>query len=231
MKHSTEVVLVHGGWADASSWLPVIVRLQSKGITVSAAHLPLTSFKEDVAALNRHLNSRANGVLVVCHSYGGNVATQVTGTSQKAIGVAYIAALAPDLGKPFGSFLMEHPGEYHPNLTPDANGLLWATEEVFAHGMGQDLSPDQCQVLWATQSPISLGVFGESVSDEGWRVLPCSYLICEDDRILSPLVQETLALKIAARISRLKSGHLPMVSHPDDVTSFIENSLTALRTV
>jgi pimeloyl-ACP methyl ester carboxylesterase len=122
----------------------VIIRLQSKGITVSAAHLPLTSFQEDVAALNRHLNSRADRVLVVCHSYGGNVATQAVGTNQNVIlGMAYIAALAPDLGKTFGSFLMEHPGECLPKLTPDANGLLWATEEVFAQGMAQDLSPDQ----------------------------------------------------------------------------------------
>jgi alpha-beta hydrolase superfamily lysophospholipase len=89
----------------------VIIRLQSKGITVSAAHLPLTSFQEDVAALNRHLNSRADRVLVVCHSYGGNVATQAVGTNQNVMGMDYIAALATDLGKPFGSFLMEHPGE------------------------------------------------------------------------------------------------------------------------
>jgi pimeloyl-ACP methyl ester carboxylesterase len=109
MKHAIEVVLVHGGWADASSWLQVIIRLQSRGITVSAAHLPLTNFQEDVGALNRHLNSRADRVLVVCHSYGGNVATQAVGTNQNVMGMAYIAALAPDLGKPFGSFLMEHP--------------------------------------------------------------------------------------------------------------------------
>ena len=230
MKDSIEVVLVHGGWADASSWLQVIIRLQSRGITASAAHLPLTSFQEDVAALNRHLDSRANRVLVVCHSYGGNVATQAVATNQNVMGMAYIAALAPDLGKPFGSFLMEHPGEYQPKLTPDVNGLLWATEEVFAQGMAQDLGPNQWQLLWATQKPISLTVFGASVSDEGWRVRPCSYLICEEDRILSPLVQETLALKIAAQISRVKSSHLPMLSHPDDVTSFIEKSLRILRT-
>lgn len=89
----------------------MIIRLQSKGITVSAAHLPLTSFQEDVAALNRHLNSRADRVRVVCHSYGGNVATQAVGTNQNVMGMDYIAALAPDFGKPFGSFLMEHPGE------------------------------------------------------------------------------------------------------------------------
>jgi pimeloyl-ACP methyl ester carboxylesterase len=120
MKQSIEVVLVHGGWADASSWLQMITRLQSRGITVSAAHLPLTSFREDVAALNRHLNSRADRVLVVCHSYRGNVATQVVGTNQNVAFIAYIAALAPDLGKPFGSFLMEHPGDTNQSssLTP-----------------------------------------------------------------------------------------------------------------
>jgi hypothetical protein len=109
------------------------------------------------------------------------VATQAVGTNQNVMGMAYIAALAPDLGKLFGSFLMEHPGEYQPKITPDANAFLWATEEVFARGMAQDLSPNQASV-GGTQKPISLTVFGASVSDEGWRVRPCSYLICEEDR-------------------------------------------------
>ena len=219
---SLELVLVHGGWSDGSCWSSVISHLMDVGIEASAAQLPLSSFDEDVMALRHHLEARQGKTILVGHSYGGLVMTQVGGESAQTVGLVYVAASIPLPGEGLGSFLLKNPGAYQAQFTPDKNGLLWASEGVFAEGLAQDLCSRQRRLLVSVQKPLSAAIFGANISVEGWRNKPCWYLISEDDRILSPTTQRALAHKINAKTGMVSGGHMSPISQPKKVAQFLQ---------
>ncbi|MFZ0589996.1 MAG: alpha/beta fold hydrolase, partial [Bryobacteraceae bacterium] len=155
------VVLVHGAWADGSSWREVICLLQRQGIRVIAAPIPLTSLTNDVAALRRVLERTDGPVLLAAHAYAGAVISVPNEERIKAL--VYIAALTPDEGETVAQvFYREKPHPVAPNLVPDAHGFIWMPEDGFLNAFAHNASPDLAAMLAAVQRPISLQCINEA---------------------------------------------------------------------
>src|SRR5215469_8995914 len=154
--HSNDagVVLIHGAWADGSSWSKIIRPLAAEGIRVSAPSLPLTSFRDDVAALDRALERMPGSVILAGHAYGGAVIGATR--SDKVRALVYVAALAPDDGETVANVFYRteaHPRA--PKLAPDAHGLIYLPDEAFGAAFAQDAGAEELAVLASVQKPIS----------------------------------------------------------------------------
>src|SRR5215469_217540 len=165
------VVLVHGAWADGSSWNDVTGALLSKGLNVLAAPIPLTSLSDDIAALDRVLERTSGSLVLVAHAYGGAV---IAGsTNERVRSLAYIAALAPDEGETVAEvFYREKPHPEAPELAPDAHGFIWMPREAFATAFAQNASADRAALFAATQRPIAIACIQEKALRPAWRVKP-----------------------------------------------------------
>jgi pimeloyl-ACP methyl ester carboxylesterase len=214
------IVLVHGAFADGSSWSDVIPLLQAKGYHVTAVQNPLTSLADDVAATRRVLERQKGDVLLVGHSWAGAVVTEA-GNADNVKGIVYLSALVPDSNESVVELLQKRSAPMD-GLVPDANGLVWLDDpDAFAHVMAGDVPPDRVAVLAATQQPMSAKAFGEKIQQAAWQSKPTWYLITEGDNALPTPVQQWLASHIGARTSTIKSSHMSMVSHPSFVADFI----------
>src|SRR5215813_2288308 len=181
----TSVVLVHGAWADGSSWSEIIAPLQSKGLDVLAAPIPLTSLSDDVAALERALERTKGPVILVAHAYAGAVIA--ASTNARVQSLVFIAALAPDEGETVAEvFYREKPHPEAPQLAPDAHGLIWTTHEGFGAAFSQYASPGRVALLAATQRPIAIACIQEKAPRPAWKIKPSLYLIAEEDRMINP---------------------------------------------
>ena len=155
---TASVVLVHGAWADGSSWAKVIKPLQSHGLKALAAPIPLTSLSDDIAALERALERTDGPVVLVAHAYAGAVIA--ASSNERVRSLVFIAALTPDEGETVGEvFYREKPHPKAPQLAPDAHGLVWLPDEEFGAAFCQHASPEQAALLAAVQRPIALAVF------------------------------------------------------------------------
>jgi pimeloyl-ACP methyl ester carboxylesterase len=224
---NVSVVLVHGAWADGSSWGAVIERLQRQGINAIAAPLPLTSLGDDVAALDRVLERIDGPVVLAGHAYAGAVigATRAANVA----GLVYVAALAPDEGETVGDVF--HRGEPHPQapqLAPDRHGFIWLPADAFPGAFAQDATPEQLAVLAAVQRPIAAACIGEAVGRPLWRDRPSWFLIAEQDRMIDPATQRFTADRMEARVRSYAVDHTPIVTAPDVVTDVI---VDAVRTI
>jgi pimeloyl-ACP methyl ester carboxylesterase len=217
------IVLVHGAFADGSSWSAVITRLQRKGYHVTAVQNPLTSLADDVAATQRVLDRQQGSVILVGHSWGGTVVTQA-GLAPNVVGLVYLSALAPDSGESTGDLLgrLAAPA---PGFVPDKDGLLWLDDPTaYRAVMAGDLSAAQAARLAATQQPIAASAFTDKVTTAAWRSKPSWYLVTENDKALPPQVQRTLAKGMGAKTQSAKSSHMSPVSRPDAVVAVIETA-------
>jgi pimeloyl-ACP methyl ester carboxylesterase len=224
------ILLVHGAWADGSSWNSVITSLNADGYNVTAVQLPLTSLAEDVAALQRALARETGKTLLVAHSYGGVVITQA-GNDPKVGGLVYFAAYAPDNGESVLDLNGQAPATpIMSDLQQDANGYLTLTAAGVAADFAPDLTSDQQTTIAATQGPISApGAFAAKVSQVAWRILPSWYVVSSNDHVISPTLEATMAKRMNATTTTLSSGHLAMLSHPADVTKVVENAAASLK--
>lgn len=226
-KAKATVVLVHGAWADGSSWGPVIQGLERHGVDVVAAPLPLTSRQDDVAALERTLERVEGPVVLVGHAYAGAVIGQARGDHVKAL--VYVAALAPDEGETVAEvFGRGTPHPLAPALAPDAHGLIWLPRAAFAEAFAQDAPPEVAQRLAAVQRPIALSCITTPVGRPRWRDLPTWYLLAERDRMIVQGTQAFMAERMRATVIRHPADHTPSLTAPDAVVDVI---LTALRAV
>jgi pimeloyl-ACP methyl ester carboxylesterase len=215
------VVLVHGAWANGSSWAKVIPRLEAKGYHVVAVQLPLTSLTDDVAAVNRALKLEDGPVVLVGHSYGGAVITEA-GNDPKVKALVYVAAFAPDRGESaFGISKAAPQVPIGNEIRPDDAGFLKITPKGIFEDFGQDLSESEKQVLAATQGPTSVNALGGNISVPAWKSKPSSYIVASQDRAVSPELEKQTAAKINADVTVVSSSHLVMLSHPDEVTAVI----------
>src|SRR5215472_16862745 len=179
------VVLVHGAWADGSSWNDVIGPLQSKGLNVLAAPIPLTSLSDDVAALDRALERTGGPVVSVAHAYAGAVIA--ASTNERVQSLVFIAALAPDEGETVAEmFYRDKPHPQAPQLAPDAHGFIWIPQAGFAAAFAQHASPTRAALFAATQRPIAVACIQEQASRPAWKARPSWYLIAEEDRMINP---------------------------------------------
>jgi pimeloyl-ACP methyl ester carboxylesterase len=214
------VVLVHGAWADGSSWSKVIAELRSQGVRAVAAPLPLTSLADDVTALERTLERVAGPVVVVANAYAGAVIGAVS--AAKVAALVYVAALAPEEGETVGDiFYRVEPHELAPVLGPDQHGLIWLPEEAFGRAFAQNGSELEQALLAATQRPLAAACLVDPVPRPAWKDRPSWFLVAEDDRMIPVGNQRFMAARMKAHAREVPVDHMPMVTASSTVTSVV----------
>jgi pimeloyl-ACP methyl ester carboxylesterase len=222
-----EVTLVHGAWADGSSWTEVIKPLQSKGLKVQAAPIPLTSLSQDVAALERALERTDGPVVLVAHAYAGAVIASCNNERVRAL--VFVAALTPDEGETVGEvFYREKPHPEAPQLTPDRDGFLWLPNQAFGKAFCQHAQPEQAALLAATQRPIALACIQEKSPRPAWKTKPSWYMVAREDRMINPATQLFLSRRMGARTRFEMIDHTPLVTAPGLVVEMILEAVTSL---
>jgi pimeloyl-ACP methyl ester carboxylesterase len=215
------IVLVHGAWADGSCWSKVILGLDGKGFHTTAVQLPLTSFEEDVAAAKRALALEEGPVVLVGHSYGGSVITEV-GIDSKVAGLVYIAAFSPDAGESAGALLASvPPSPLATEMRQDAEGFLKMTRAGMYESFAQDLTDPEKSILFAVHAPTSGKVLGGNITIPAWKTKPSSYVVAANDRAIPPVLEQTMSKKIGAKTTSITSSHLVMLSNPEKVVEII----------
>jgi pimeloyl-ACP methyl ester carboxylesterase len=214
------VVLVHGAYADGSSWSEVIERLQAAGVTATAVQNPLTSVADDVAATRLILAQHAEPTILVGHSYGGTVISEA-GADPHVVGLVYVAARAPDAGEDYAALAKTF-------ATPPAtaglvfkNGFGSLTEQAFLHDFANGIDRRRARALYAVQGHISATLFSDKTTVAAWRSKPSWYAISKRDRTTSPQLERFLAKRMKAKTIELDSGHLSLISHPRQITELI----------
>jgi pimeloyl-ACP methyl ester carboxylesterase len=229
MRNQMTVVLTHGAWADGSSWSKVIAALSQKGIKGVAVPLPLTSFADDVAALDRTLERVQGPVLLAGHAYAGAVIGATRNPQVK--GLVYIAALAPAEGQTVADvFYMNAPHSLAPKLAPDSHGLIWLPDEAFAAAFAPNASPEEQAVLAAIQRPISPACITVPVGRPLWLDLPTRYLLAEQDRMIVPQTQHFMADRMKAQVTIHPVDHTPSVTAPTAVVDLLIDAANAINT-
>lgn len=214
------VVLVHGAWADGSSWGRVIAELRSAGVKSVAAPLPLTSLADDMAALERTLERAASPVVLVANAYAGAIIQSVS--AEKVAALVYVAALAPVEGETVGDiFYRVEPHELAPVLGPDQHGLIWLPEDAFPRAFAQHGSDLDQALLAATQRPLAAACLVDPVPRPAWKDRPSWFLVTMDDRMIPAENQRFMAERMKARVHEVPADHMPMVTAPSLVTSVV----------
>ena len=216
------VVLVHGAWADGSSWAKVIPLLEAKGLHVVAVQNPLTSLADDVAATKRIIDAQDGPVLLVGHSYGGAVITEA-GNNPKVAGLVYVAAFAPDAGESAlsqGKQFDATPGGGE--IRPIEDGFLVLTSKGVEEDFAPDLSPAERKLVYATQGPTAAaGALAAPVTTAAWKSKPSWFIIASNDRMIAPEQERVTARRMNAKVLTLPTSHVPMLSKPKEVADFI----------
>jgi pimeloyl-ACP methyl ester carboxylesterase len=222
------VVLVHGAWADGSSWAKVIAPLAADGFDVIAAPLPLTSFADDVAALNRTLERAKGPVVLVGHAYAGAV---IAGTrDEKVKALVYISALAPDEGEKVADvFYRLPPHPKAPKLAPDNHGLIYLPHEAFADAFAPNATAEEQGVLEAVQRPISPACITVPVERPLWQDRPSWFLIAEQDHMILHETQRFMAERMKARVHSHPVDHTSIVTAPSVVVDIIREAIATVR--
>lgn len=217
------VVLVHGAFADGSSWSRVIPLLQRKGYHVTAVQLPLTSLADDVAATRRVLERQSGDVILVGHSWGGVVVTEA-GNAAAVKGIVYVSALVPDSSESAGTMLQRFNAPME-GLKPDEAGLIWLDDAAaFQSVMASDLPLATARAFAAVQKPIAARSFDEVVTRAAWRDKATWYLRTDGDHALPFPVQQKISEQLKGQTVTIKSSHLSLLSHPRQVASLIERA-------
>ncbi len=218
------VVLVHGAWADGSSWAKIIARLAADGVKAVAAPLPLTSFHDDVTALDRSLERVNPPVVLAGHAYAGAVIGATRSDKVKAL--VYVAALAPDEGETVADvFTRGKPHPQAPMLAPVALGLIYLPEAAFAAAFAQNASKEELAVLAAVQRPISPACITVRVGRPLWKDRPAWFLIAEQDRMIVQENQRFMAERMKARLRSHAVDHTPLVTAPSHVLDIIREAI------
>jgi pimeloyl-ACP methyl ester carboxylesterase len=222
------VVLVHGAWADGASWSNIIIPLSAEGVRVSAPPLPLTSFGDDVAALDRALERLPGPVVLAGHAYGGAV---IGGTrSEKVRALVYVAALAPDEGETVANvFYRAEPHPQAPALAPDPHGMIYLPDVAFGTAFAQNAGAEELAVLAAVQHPISPACITVPVPRPLWKDRPTWFLVAEQDRMIAPQTQRFMAQRMGARVRSHAVDHAPILSAPPVVLDVLHDAIAAVR--
>jgi pimeloyl-ACP methyl ester carboxylesterase len=221
--YDANVVLVHGAWADGSSWAKIIAPLAVDGIKV-AAPLPLTSFRDDVAALDRTLERVTGPVVLAGHAYAGAVIGATRSAKVKAL--VYVAALAPDEGETVADvFYRTEPHPQAPKLAPDGHGLIYLPEAAFTAAFAQHATVGELTVLAAVQRPILPACITVVMERPLWKDRPTWFLVAEQDRMIVGENQHFMAERMKARTHAHPVDHLPMVTAPFVVLDIIREAI------
>jgi pimeloyl-ACP methyl ester carboxylesterase len=225
------IVLVHGAWADASSWAEVIERLQREGFTCTAPPNNLRGPSSDAASVRAYLGTLPGTVVLVAHSYGGFVITNAATGLPNVKALVYVDAFMPDEGQPAGALTgadsalaaaATDPASLF-KLVPNADGVVdgYLLPETVAASFANDLSPEQVALITATQRPAAVAGFGEPSGPPAWRGIPAWAVIGLQDRIITPGSQRQMAEHANAQITEVDASHVSMISKPDVITDVI----------
>ncbi len=221
MAKASNVILVHGAWADGSLWSKVIPLLQARRLFVTAVQLPLTSLEADVATVKRAIALEDGPILLAGHSYGGVVIT-AAGNDPKVVGLVYIAAFAPDAGESAGSLgASVEPAPLGAKIRPDKEGFLKLSESGIENDFAQDLTPAEKNVLFAAQGPTADAALAGNVPVAAWKTKPNWYLVATQDRAIQPALQRAMAKKIKATTIEVTSSHVAMLARPEETAKLI----------
>jgi pimeloyl-ACP methyl ester carboxylesterase len=219
------IVLVHGAFADGSSWSKVIPVLERDGYTVIAVQNPLTSLPDDVATTKRVIDAQKGSVVVVGHSYGGSVITDAAAGNPNVKALVYVAAFAPDAGESISAAGARFaPPPLNSALAPDAAGFLYIDREKFHDVFCQDVPAAEARIMAATQKPVNGSAFGALTVNAAWKGIPSWYIVCSDDRAINPELERFYAKRIGATTTEIKASHVPFLSHPKEVARVIEDA-------
>jgi pimeloyl-ACP methyl ester carboxylesterase len=223
------IVLVHGAWADGSSWSAVIPRLQADGYTVTAPQFPMNALADNVARLRLVLSRQDGPTIVAGHSYGGQIITALGTDAPNVVGLVYIAAFGLDEGESIGALLEGGPpSPALAHLDIDAQGFAWLPEDDFVNHFAADVDPVKARVMYAVQQPLHTSALADVMGVPAWRSLPSWFLIADGDQAIPPDAQRQFAARMGADAVEVASNHVAMVSHPEEA---LERILAAANAV
>jgi pimeloyl-ACP methyl ester carboxylesterase len=229
MKDRPNILLVHGAWADGSSWSAVIERLQADGFHVTAPQFPLTSLADDVARLRQVLEFQDGPTIVAGHSYGGQIMTALGTDAPNVVGLVYIAAFGLDEGESLGALLSQGPvTPALAHLFTDKRGYGWLSEDDFVDHFAADVDPTKARVMYAVQQALAASAFEDVMGVPAWKSLPSWYLVAADDQAIPPAAERQFAARMGAIAVEAPSSHVPMVSNPGAVVELIETAAAAV---
>ena len=219
-QRATNVVLVHGLFADGSSWSNVIPLLQARGLNVTSVQNPLTTLEEAVAACRKELDRQDGPTVLAGHSFSGMIVTEA-GVHPNVSALVYVAARAPDAGEDYAALAARFPAP------PASAGIVYdgdegrLSEQAFLRDFAGDVPPSRARVLFAVQQPFRKALLTGRTTQAAWRTKPSFYAVSTEDRTINPDLQRYMASRMAARTVELRSSHVSLISHPREVASLI----------
>jgi pimeloyl-ACP methyl ester carboxylesterase len=232
------VVLVHGAFADASSWNGVISRLLAQGYPVVAAANPLRGLKVDAEYLAAILTSIPGPVVLVGHSYGGAVVTNAATGNANVVGLVYVAAFAPDEGETNGELTGRLPGstlgpaQSPPVALPDGGAEVSIQQDKFWQQFAADIPEADAKLAAATQRPVALAAFTDVSGPPAWKAIPSRFIYGDQDKAILAALHAFMAQRAQSRqtVEIKGASHVVMISHPDEVAEMIHQSAVAHAT-
>jgi pimeloyl-ACP methyl ester carboxylesterase len=229
MADQPNIVLVHGAWADGSCWSGVIRLLQRAGYNVTAPQFPLTALADNVARLRQVLAAQTGPIVVAGHSYGCQIMTALGADAPNVVGLVYISGFALDEGESIGAlFAQGEPTPAIAHLRIDEQGFAWLPHDDFVHHFAPDVDPIEASVMYAVQQPLSVSAYDDVMGTPAWKNLPTWYAVAQNDEVIPPDVERLFAKRMGATTTELTSGHVGMVSHPDEVAGLIQTAAQSI---
>jgi pimeloyl-ACP methyl ester carboxylesterase len=223
------IVLVHGGFVDASGWQAVQEKLTNDGYNVMVTQQPTASLQEDVAYTNRVINAAPGPVLLVGHSYGGAIITQA-GNARKVKGLVYVAAFAPDKNESVEMLIKNPvPGAPVPPLLAPQDGFLMLDQAKFAAAFAADVDPKISSFMAKSQVPWGVKALSGKIDEASWHTKPSYYLVAKDDKMIPPEAQRQMSQRIRATVTEVPGSHAIYVSQPKAVAELIERAARELE--
>jgi pimeloyl-ACP methyl ester carboxylesterase len=223
------IVLVHGAWADGSSWRGVIGRLQQAGHNVTAPQFPLNTLPDNVARLRQVLALQDGPTVLAGHSYGGQIMTALGTDAPNVVALVYVAGFGLDQGESIGALLGQ--GEPTPavaHIRVDDQGFAWLPQDDFLTHFAPDVDPAEANIMFAVQQPLTMSAFDDVMGTPAWKNLPSWFAVAQHDEVIPPDGERLFAQRMGATVVEFDSSHVVMVSHPEEIADLIE---TAIRDV
>ena len=221
------IVLVHGAFADGSSWSKIIPVLEKDGYNVIAVQNPLATFADDVATTRRVIDGQGGPVIVVGHSYGGAVMTNAATGAANVKALVYVAAFGPDDNESIGPLIEKYPTKLGTALVPDSAGFLYIDRAKFNEIFAADVSGTELSVMAAAQKPIHSAIFGQVFGKPAWKAIPSWFLVAQQDQVINPDLERMFAKRMGATTREVNTSHVPFVSKPAAVIEMIEEAAKA----
>jgi len=221
------IVLVHGAFADGSGWSKVYSGLRKDGYSVAIVQIPTASLADDVAATRLVMSQISGKVILVGHSYGGVVVSEV-GSDPNVKGLVYIAAFAPDKGESVQSMIANPPpGAPVPPILPPQNGFLFLDRVKFAEAFAADVAPAEAAFMADSQVPWGLNALAGAVTEPAWKNKPSWFMVTTEDKMIPPPAQRQMAKRAGATVVEIKGSHAVYISQPQAVIKLIEQAAHA----